>query len=83
MASGGDAAGFFFGRSYGVDFIPISDISLKDSIEDINGDSALSVLSELMPKKYIFKRDSFPFLNLPSGLQFGLIAQQVDSICTN
>jgi len=82
VASGrcaGGFAGVFVGdvfRSGNDNFS--SDFELKDSIQNIT--NALSVLSQLQPKAYLFKVDSFPYLNLPLGTQYGLIAQQVDSI---
>jgi len=58
----------------------VSDVNLKDSIADIT--DALLVLSQFQPKTFVFKRDSFPRLNLPSGKQYGFIAQQIDSVLT-
>jgi len=77
--NGNGPAGIFIGNVFrtGNDNFS-SDSTLKDSIVDITG--ALSVLAQLQPKSYVFKRDSFPYLNLPEGHQFGLIAQSVDSI---
>lgn len=55
-----------------------SDQKLKDSISNIN--NALSVISRLHPKQFVFKVDSFPTMNLPLGHQFGVIAQELDTV---
>ncbi len=72
-------AGLFNGSVYrnGNDNF-ISDIKVKDSISDIS--NALSVIADLRPKHFVFKTDSFPYMNLPEGGQLGFISQQVDSI---
>jgi len=37
-------------------------------------------LSELQPRKYRFKHDDFPGLDLPTGQQYGLIAQEAKEV---
>jgi hypothetical protein len=57
---------------------PPSDITLKDSITDIS--NALTIIARLQPKQYSFKTDSFPYMNLPVGKHYGVIAQQIDTV---
>jgi|GEM_PF-2544501 len=73
-------AGFFQGNVVATGSIAgLSDVVLKDSIQNISGE-VLQVLASLQPKQYVFKRDSFPYMQLPVGKQYGLIAQQIDTI---
>ncbi|MCX6199755.1 MAG: tail fiber domain-containing protein [Bacteroidetes bacterium] len=72
-------AGYFQGNVFATGTItPPSDIKLKDSIQNLTG--ALSIISRLHPKNYVFKTDTFPYMNLSQGAQHGLIAQQVDTV---
>ncbi|GIV33713.1 MAG: hypothetical protein KatS3mg031_1248 [Chitinophagales bacterium] len=76
FSMGGDLAALHFGYSIAIEHIDASDITLKDSIENVT--NVLALLSQLQPKSYVYKRDSFPFL--PSGRKYGFIAQQVDTV---
>lgn len=71
-------AGFFQGNVLASNIQLPSDINLKDSIADL--DNALQVIATLNPKEYVFKRDSFPYMELPAGHRYGFISQDVDSI---
>ncbi|GIV35506.1 MAG: hypothetical protein KatS3mg031_3041 [Chitinophagales bacterium] len=71
-------AAVFNGNTFAFGQYGGSDLILKDSIENVSG--ALDVLSQIESKSFIYKRDSFPYLNLDSLRHFGFIAQQVDSI---
>lgn len=74
-----DFAGFFQGNAYASGGLLLtSDVMFKDSIALIN--DALSILSRLKPKQFVFKTDSFPYMNLQSGRHYGLIAQQLDTV---
>ena len=55
-----------------------SDIMFKENIQSIN--DGLSIISQLQPKTFNFKISDFPSMNLPHELQYGLIAQDVDSV---
>ena len=54
-----------------------SDIRLKSDILPI--DNALGLIAPLEVKKYYYRQQSFPELNLPGGEHYGLIAQEVES----
>ncbi|MCW5907897.1 MAG: tail fiber domain-containing protein, partial [Chitinophagales bacterium] len=72
------AAGYFQGVSYSTGgHLTTSDAMFKDSIETIS--NAIGILSQLQPKQFVFKTDSFPYMNFDEGLQYGLIAQQIDT----
>ncbi|HLP22037.1 MAG TPA: tail fiber domain-containing protein [Chitinophagales bacterium] len=73
-------AGYFQGNAVSTgDFISgFSDVRLKDSVNSIV--NALSVIGALKTKEFYFKTDSFPYMNLPKGKHYGLIAQEVDTV---
>lgn len=72
-------AGYFAGDIYlsGQQLGP-SDIMLKENISPLT--SSTSILTQLSPKNFTFKTTEFPQMNLPTGNQFGLIAQDVEQI---
>lgn len=53
-----------------------SDIKLKEKMDDII--NASEIIKQLNPKSYTFKQNDS--LKLPRGLQYGLIAQDVEKI---
>ncbi|MFI5218652.1 MAG: tail fiber domain-containing protein [Bacteroidia bacterium] len=57
-------------------FIP-SDSSLKDNIQLLQPDTACNILKCLVPRTYTFDQANNPQLYLPSGLQYGLMASNV------
>ncbi|MFN2430022.1 MAG: tail fiber domain-containing protein, partial [Cryomorphaceae bacterium] len=74
----GNLAGFFEGDfSFTGAFIPPSDQNLKTDIQTIQSPS--ETLSQLAPKIYHFNQDVGD-LNLPTGPQMGLIAQEVEDV---
>lgn len=58
-----------------------SDLRLKDSIVEYRG--ALQTIDELQPKRYVFKKSTYPSMQLPLGGQIGFIAQQIDTVLPN
>ncbi|HEX8515912.1 MAG TPA: tail fiber domain-containing protein [Bacteroidia bacterium] len=76
--SGPNYAGFFNGDVYISGTYGPSDASLKDSIQSIS--NALEIIQQLNPKTFEFRHTSFPSMNLPKGLQYGLIAQEVETV---
>ena len=72
-------AGYFDGDVSVIgNFTNPSDISLKQNIDSIS--NALNIIKQLKPYKFDFKTSSYPQLNLPTGKQFGLIAQDVQPV---
>ena len=61
------------GRVFGV-----SDRRLKKDIQSIN--NPLEILSKLEGKTYNFKHREYENLNLPRGIQYGLVAQDVEEV---
>jgi len=74
----GNWSGFFNGSVYAAAGYFASDSTLKDSITTIT--DALSALSQLSLKKYIFRRGQYASLQLPSGFHYGLLSQQVQKV---
>ena len=58
--------------------IGASDERIKDNVQSI--DKALDIIKNLDGKQYTYKKEAFPQLNLPSGQQYGLIAQDVENV---
>ena len=77
--SGPDYAGYFNGDVVrtGTDNFT-SDFNLKQNIDTIV--NATAIINQLKPKTFEYKQSSFPSMNLPSGKQYGLIAQDVQSV---
>ena len=55
-----------------------SDRKLKNDIKPL-GD-ALSIINQLQPSVYTFKTTEYKQMNLPEGLQYGLIADEVQQV---
>ncbi len=68
-------AGFFQGNVFTTGTYSSSDRKLKNEIKPLNG--ALSIINQLKPSVYTFKTNEYKQMNLPGGLQYGLIADEV------
>ncbi|MBL0329375.1 MAG: tail fiber domain-containing protein [Bacteroidetes bacterium] len=75
---GPNYAGYFNGDVYISGTYGPSDINLKDSIHGIT--NAMDIINQLNAKTFAFKHSSYPSMNLPKGLQYGLIAQEVETV---
>jgi hypothetical protein len=83
-ANGGtnNYAGFFNGALYASSYLNLpSDIKLKTNIQPIA--NSIDLINQLQPKSFSFNAASFPQLNLPAGIQYGMIAQDVQTILPN
>jgi hypothetical protein len=78
-SANGMFAGYFDGdvNVNGVLTTP-SDLMLKNNIDTIP--DPLSKILQLKPRQFHYKTSQYPQLSLPSGLQFGLIAQETQSV---
>lgn len=56
----------------------MSDINLKQNFDSIP--NAISIIKQLKPKTFEYKQASYPSMSLPSGKQYGLIAQETELI---
>ncbi len=81
----GDAAnavnnwsGYFNGNVYAVGSYYFSDRKLKNDIRPLSG--ALSIINQLNPSVYTCKTNEYKQMNLPEGLQYGLIADEVQQV---
>jgi len=75
----GNWAGYFSGdvvRTGNDNFS--SDQNLKQSITTLT--NGLSLINQLSPKTFSYQTNTYPQMGLPSGLQYGLIAQQVQTV---
>lgn len=76
---GHNYAGFFNGDlEYTGFFGQASDFTLKRNIEPIL--NTFSIIEQLKPVSFEYKTSLSNSLNLPTGIQFGLIAQEVESV---
>jgi len=75
----GGLAGYFNGGTWSTSsWQTVSDVRFKDSIEGV--DNALEIIARLRPHSYVYKADSFPYMNLSLRKSFGFIAQEVDTV---
>ncbi len=72
-------AGYFNGDVYTVGSYLPSDQNLKQKIRDVSG--AMNIINQLHPKLYQYRQDgNYKLMNLPQGLHYGLIAQDVEKV---
>lgn len=57
-----------------------SDKKLKENIKDISNSTALLLINNLMPKTYNYNTGNYPSMNLSQSNQYGLIAQDVETV---
>lgn len=75
----GEYAGYFDGDVYvNGQFAFASDQALKQNVDTIS--NALTIIKLLKPKTFEYKLAQYPHMNLPSGQQYGLIAQDVQTV---
>ena len=68
-------AGYFAGDVHVSGVFSNSDRKLKNDIKPLS--NALSIINQLKPSVYTFKTNEYKQMNLPEGLQYGLIADEV------
>jgi hypothetical protein len=74
-------AGYFTGDVHATGTVTwTSDATLKTNVEEINSNNALSLITRLQPKTYTFRTNDYPYLSLPQGNQYGLLAQDVQQV---
>jgi hypothetical protein len=76
----GDWAGYFNGPVFSSHGYTTSDVKLKTNIKDLGNNNALALINSLQPKSYEYKNASYPSMHLPKGNQYGLIAQEVETV---
>ena len=76
-------AGYFVGDVYSTTGVYAgSDQKLKQDIKDVA--NAMDIINQLHPKLYNFRDDgNYKLMNLPKGLHYGLIAQDVEKVLPN
>jgi hypothetical protein len=75
--SGTSWAGYFNGAVFGTSYTT-SDRKLKNNIQPLQ--NSMEIINRLRPTSYFYKTDEYKQLNLPEGLQYGLIADEVQEI---
>ncbi len=79
--AGTNYAGFFDGNVYATGTITSSDGNLKENIVTLDGTSVLEKLMRLRPTSFNYRRSGiYEVMNLNAGLQYGLVAQEVESV---
>lgn len=74
-------AGYFNGDVHATGTVTwASDARLKSDIKEVNSTDALALVQRLQPKSYTFNKSSYPYLTLPQGNQYGLLAQDVEQV---
>jgi len=76
----GGRSAYFNGDAYCTGLFISSDANIKTSINNIDPETASDIIDNLEPKTYYFDTIANSRLNLPSGLQYGLLAQEVERI---
>ncbi|MCW3071023.1 MAG: type sorting protein [Bacteroidetes bacterium] len=71
-------AAYFVGSTYCTGTYQSSDLKLKENVKPLTG--AVDKLKQLKPSTYTFKINEFKAMNLPEGLQMGLIAQDLEKV---
>ena len=80
----GTYAGYFDGDVHATGTVTwTSDAALKNNVEDITPVNALAYILCLQPKTYQFRNADYPYLSLPRGAQYGLLAQDVEQVLPN
>ena len=80
-SSGSNYAGYFNGPVLASSY-QTSDIKLKQNVKDFT--SAMDIINKLRPKEFEYRRDGdYKFMNLPTGNQYGLIANEVEKVLPN
>ncbi|WP_305070387.1 tail fiber domain-containing protein [Flavobacterium anseongense] len=70
--------GYFNGTVYTTGLFIASDRKLKTDIAPLN--EALSLINRLQPSVYNYNTSTYKHMNLPEGLQYGLIADELQQV---
>ena len=70
-------AGYFNGAVFGTSYTA-SDSKLKNNIQPLT--NAMAILNQLNPSTYTFKTNEYKHMNLAEGLQYGLLADEVEKV---
>lgn len=62
-------------------YFVVSDLILKHDPTAITNSAA--IINSLQPKSYTFKTGEYPNLNMPSGVHYGLLSQNVSTVLPN
>jgi hypothetical protein len=76
--TGSNYAGYFNGDVYALGVYAGSDRKLKNDIKPLS--DAMSIINQLKPSVYTFRTEEYKQMNLSAGLQYGLIADEVEKV---
>jgi len=76
-----NVAGYFNGDVYSTGSYLGSDAILKDNVAPLT--NAMGIINQISPKTFTYKTSQYPQMNLPTGSQFGMIAQDVEGVLPN
>ena len=75
-------AGYFNGDVHTTGTFTSSDARFKNNISDFG--NAMQIIHALQPKHYTFKKEGdYALLQLPQGIHYGLLAQDVEKVLPN
>lgn len=74
-------AAYINGNGFITQLWTISDTTYKQNIDTIA--DAMNIITQLIPRKYEFKSEEYPDMNLPTGLQYGFAAQEIENVLPN
>ncbi|CAN5139935.1 hypothetical protein BH09BAC2_BH09BAC2_16130 [soil metagenome] len=77
-ATFGNYAGYFSGTVYTTGSYTASDKKLKSNINGLH--DAMAIINQLNPSTYVYNTVKYKQMNLPEGMQYGLIADEVQQI---
>ncbi len=77
----GGYAGYFSGNTYCSGSYVTSDETFKTDIKPLS--SGLATIMALNPKTYSFDTETYDYMNLPEGIQFGFVAQDLEAVTPN
>lgn len=74
-------AGYFNGDVFCANTYYYSDLKLKNNIQEYTG--ALDQIGKISVKSYEFANKEYPYMNMPQGIQFGLLSNEIKEIFPN
>lgn len=72
-------AGYFEGDVFATNTYYYSDPKLKTNISEYKG--AMDLLGKLAIKRYTFRTEEYPYMNLPQGEQVGVLSSDLKKVC--
>lgn len=74
-------AGYFSGNTFTSNTYQTSDGKFKTNIKAV--EDGVKTIMALQPKTYTYDTQQFDFMNLPEGVQYGFVAQDIETLLPN